>query len=584
MKINFPLSDIELNIDDDLLEKAEQLEQKQAFKALSEVEKGLWTSRFDESEEGITETEVQLSGSRVRNYTCECEVFRQYNICHHIALTLIALRRRRQREADARQERQQMIQKMKETESPSRLTIPNILKKIDTSELMEFVSDYARSDKQFAIALKTRFAGSLNAENDLSHYKTLIDNTLKSVKNPKGKITPKGWLQVLTMVDELRQKSESHFKKGILQVSFDLIKMTLPIVHRFLRSTDSPKIKMEKRQIYMMEILRGVSELGISPELKENIWEFIRQEYNQNARYVFSDRLYDWLLKNGDTPTRYEQFSTDIDHQIDSFSQNLEVKDRLLTQKIQLLQKNGRTEEASRLILSSSQNPEVLFFAIENALEGGDFVLAKSLSINGLEIFKNTTSTLYQIEEFLFSIAEKSSDTEGVLFYGQKLLVRTLDMSYWEKLKSLYMGVSRVREIVESIENQPYRIEKRDALAAIYFSENEIDKLIEFIKNLQSLELLRRYGVEIWQADAEKGVELHTHIINEFLFSHLGRPPAQRIRGILEGHLAKNAKELVDKIKQNLLENFAERPSITEEMEAMDADIEKKNMLLVGGF
>lgn len=32
MKINFPLSDIELNIDDDLLEKADQLEQKQALK------------------------------------------------------------------------------------------------------------------------------------------------------------------------------------------------------------------------------------------------------------------------------------------------------------------------------------------------------------------------------------------------------------------------------------------------------------------------------------------------------------------------------------------------------------------------
>ena len=235
--------------------------------------------------------------------------------------------------------------------------------------MIDFIADYARTDKQFALALKTRFVGDLAATGDIAeHYKTLIDKTLKDAKNAKGKFTPKGWLQVFTLLDELKQKAEGRFKVGDLAVSFGLIQIVLPMIHRFMQLSDAPKIKLEKRQVQLVEIQRGFNELPISPELALEMWDFLSHEWTHNTRHPFSERLFDCLFKQADTPIKTDKLLELIDGQLQVNRSFLEAKDRLLTQKIQVLQKTGRVEEASRLILSVSEHPDVLFFAIKNVL------------------------------------------------------------------------------------------------------------------------------------------------------------------------------------------------------------------------
>ena len=94
MKANFPLSDLELNVEDDILEQAELLEAGSAFKALTEVEKNLWVARIDDVE-GLIETEIQLIGLKVKSFTCDCIVFNKLTVCPHITAALMILRRRK---------------------------------------------------------------------------------------------------------------------------------------------------------------------------------------------------------------------------------------------------------------------------------------------------------------------------------------------------------------------------------------------------------------------------------------------------------------------------------------------------------
>jgi hypothetical protein len=579
MKFNFSIDKLELNLEDELLMAAEKLMSEKTLTSLKEVEKNLFLARYTEGSAGEekTETEVQLIGSKVKIASCECENFLQQGICPHIAATLMKLNDNRKEQEALRKIKQAHLI---EANTSTRLTIPNILKNINDAQLIEFIADYARTDKQFALALKTRFAGDLAATSDIAeHYKTLIENTLKNAKNPKGKFTPKGWLQVFTLLDELKQKAETRYKTGELSSSFALIALVLPLIHKFMRPSDAPKFKLEKRQILLVEILRGYSELPISPELDTEMWDFLSHEWTQNTRHPFSERLFDWLFKQAKSAEKTEKLLALVDHQLYINRGFLEAKERLLTQKIQILQKSGRVEEASQLIMSASEQPDVLYFAIQNAVENRDFPLAKSLCRNGIALFGHSNSAVEYIENLLLQIAENESNRVDILDYAEKRFYKTLDLQYFEKMKVVGLSANKLKTIIETLENQPLRLERRDALAAIYASEKLFDKLIGLITQVQSLDLLRRYGVDLWQQDAEGTIELHKKVIYEYLMSHLGRPPAQRIRQILDAHIQRGGFALAERLQKDFNRDFPERHTLKEELASMMEEFEKKKKL-----
>lgn len=523
------------------------------------------------------ETEVQLVGTKVKTASCDCEIFSEKGVCQHIAAALMQLNEQRKEKESAKK---QVKTKINPIDTPTRLTVPNILKNIETAQLIEFIADYARSDKQFVLALKTRFAGDLAATGDIAtHYKELIDKTLKNAKNAKGKFTPKGWLQVFTLLDELKQKAEARFKVGELAVCFNLIQIVLPLIHRFMRPSDAPKFKLEKRQIQLVEILRGFDGLPMSPELSQEIWDFLSHEWTQNVRHSFSERLFDWLFKQANSAKRTEKLLELIDNQLFVNRAFLEAKDRLLMQKIQILQKIGRTEEASQLILAASEQPDVLFFAIENVMGNRDFTLAKSLARNGLTIFGNTAYVVEQLENYLLEIAETEYNRVDILDYAEKRFLKTLDLTYFQKMKTVGLSAAKLKNLIETLENQPLRLERRDALAAIYISEKQFDKFAALAQQVQSLELLRRYGFDLWQDNTEGSIILHKSIIYEYLMSHLGRAPAQRIRQILEAHIQRGGFDLATTLAQMLKKDFPERPSLTEELAEMFEEFEKRRAL-----
>jgi hypothetical protein len=579
MKLNFSLDDIEKYINDDILEAADNLDAAYAMKGLRELEKGLWSGKFDDGGDNV-ETEVLVQGAKVRSATCECLNFQDFGICGHVVMTMIAVRRRRQLLKEGIQQAKQRIQTEKE-QNP-RLTTTTILKKADINQLLDFIADYARNDRQFALALKARFAGDVLTGSITEHYKTLIDNTLKSVKNPKGKITPKGWLQVFTMIDEIRQKADAYFKTGELNSSFDLIQLSLPLLHRLLRPSDGPKVKLEKRQLHMVVLLRGFTQVLLSPELAEKIWQLMTDEYALNARQPFAEVLFEWLLTVADSDKKkMEKLLEIIDNQLITRGIQLEERDRLLTQKIQILQKSGRVEDASRIIMSLAENPDIFTFAIQNAIEHGDLALAKSLCQNGITVFKKDTETLEKLEGYLLEIAQKQSDTEGVVRYAEKRFLSTLDKVYFDILKQNSIPKAKIEDIIQNIENQTYRIEKRDALAYIFMTEKQYDRLEKLIIDLQSLELLRRFGMALWRQNPARTLDIHKKIIYEYLSSHLGRPPAMRVRGVLEKHLADDGKELVEQLIEDLKKDFPERFSLKEELEDMMDELEKKKQFLI---
>lgn len=591
MKFNFSLDDLNKHFDDSEIMNAEDLLDMPAiWKGMTEVEKGLWVTNIQENDT-LLEAEIQINGNRLKSARCECPDFEQNRTCTHLAAAVLYLKRQR----DAKKNAQITAREIKKTaaETPQKLTIPNILKRVPHEALIAFVSDYARSDKQFSLALKTRFADELTGNNNHEHYKQLIDNTLKNTKSAKGGITPKGWQQIFTILEELKSKINIHFVTSEFQSGFELLRLFMPLLHRFMRSKDAPYNKLERRQVQIIEILRGADIALMSPELHESFYELLYAEYVLNIRYLHSEAIFDRLLHFTDTKDRNEKTLQFIDNQIVDLSQRIKQRNilvvqdienkalynRIMLHKVKFLQKNGRNEEADTLILSSSDSPEVLMLTIENVFQKNDFLLVKRLCEIGMRNYGKTLYVVNNLNKYLYIVAEKQQDTEGVLFYGEKMLILTLLPEYFDTLKKAHIKSENIENIIKKIETLPYRTEKRDILAHIFMTEKRYEAFESLVRNLQSLELLKRYGLDFFRHNAEKALDLHSFIFSEYLITHLGRPPAQRIRQVIESFFEQNAEDFAQKLIDILKNKFPERLSLNEEIDTMLTARERRNAL-----
>ena len=90
--MNFPIKDLEFHIEDALIERAEQLIALQAVRQFQEIERHLWVAMVED--EQTFEVEVQISPSKLKAFTCDCERAQATDLCAHVSLILILLRER----------------------------------------------------------------------------------------------------------------------------------------------------------------------------------------------------------------------------------------------------------------------------------------------------------------------------------------------------------------------------------------------------------------------------------------------------------------------------------------------------------
>ncbi len=587
MKVNFPLEDIELNIEDDILEVSESLLQQGNLRNLNEIEKGLWTGSFTENSV-VVEVEVQIAGSRVRGYTCECDVFKRYGVCQHIAATLHALRERRRRFAEDREKaRLAKLKKIETEKNPQLLTVSHILKHAEKEALLSFVADYARQNKQFSLALKTRFTGTINKENNEINYKILIDNTLKNAKTPKGNITPKGWGEILTVVDQLRQQSETAAEQDDLQQVFILTSLILPFLHRLLRREDVPKSKIVKRQEIFVNLLRGGLGRPMAKELEQKIYAFVFNEFQTQIRFDFIDffanNLLPPLLKN---TNRHEKILEIIDNNLASIKKinqlivhyRDEAKEalynRLVGLKIRVVQYAGQAALAAKIIIENNNTGAALLDAIHFAFEQEDTKLLKILLEKGLLLY-DRTPFMTHIEEFALKLAIVENDRDKIIKFAKKLIINTLKSDFYHILIAQKISTAEKETLLSTINNLPHSIEKRDLLGMIFFEEGMYDNLFAFIRHLQSFELLRLYSIRLWQVEPQKTIELNEEVLLDYLVIHFGKLPAQRVKTLFESYIEMGGIDFVKIMAHFLRKKFAQRGSLLEELDLLELDDEK---------
>lgn len=172
------LKDFEHNISATTWEAADNIVLAGGVKALREVEKHFWVASVEDGE-GTYEVETIITPHKIKAFTCECWTEGRRLMCPHIAAALFKLRQFLELKEEAKKARAEE----RATSELSRITVVNVLDKVTPEALAVFVQEYARRDRDFALALKTWFAGSVsNAENP---FALILDSVIP--KNPNDK-------------------------------------------------------------------------------------------------------------------------------------------------------------------------------------------------------------------------------------------------------------------------------------------------------------------------------------------------------------------------------------------------------------
>lgn len=562
------LKDFEYNINPAVAQSAQQLVQSGAVRALREVEKHFWVALVEEPEEAPKEVELIITPHKIKAFTCECWPAGRRLMCVHIAATLLKLRQFLEQKAE---ERRSKAEKQAAAES-GRLTVQQVLDEVSPESLADFVREYARRDRDFALALKTQFAATV--ESSSNPFLLLLDSAI-----PRSLTTATGtreadFRRLRKTLDDLEMQLQAaladHNYRSVFQISAAILEKVCPYLSR---------VKEQKRELLLhfcqdaLQKLLALHTEDLSPELRSEKWELI---FSLAERQIVPPEMSRELV-------RFLSESAIADEQ--RFERVRQLFDRtpapvpilILQLFLTTLAQRGLPSAAARVLDDYRDQPALIKNCIVElyylhcrtaATEAAEHFLA-------LDIF--SLAERRELEDILMLIAEKSGDRERLSRLLRERFLKTGHFDFFNRLK-LHAGDEWLAERNQLVTALKQRADA-SKLATILAAEGELDALRELLAASEDLVFLQRYEDFFRPGDTAFLRDRYTHILSEHLSGHFGRPAAMYAREALQHLLNKGETSLVVDIVRALTAAFPERHTLPEELAELFPKTRRKNIL-----
>jgi hypothetical protein len=559
--MTFPLIDIEQHLDERWVLQGEQLLDRNAVSQLKELEKHLWVASVDQFE-----IELQITPSKVKAVTCECDHFSSYKSCEHIAAGLMVLRNQIQ----AKKAKAAAPKETKKVKSNQKLTVHNILEAVPQEDLLDFVKYYARNNNNFAIALKARFASQVPTQDKEKKFRQLIESTINAARNKSDKFTYRGTQKVQKVVKELLAQVDNTIRHHNLPDAALILQILLSRLGPVYRKAEGNPDGILDTLRTVFRRLNTVLDHQPAPSLKNEIWENMLKEAQKSSfkEFQLATPLYELLLRLADDQEKTSLLLEQFQQRIGQLSIGNPERSFLLIKIFQVLEKEGRKPEIQQHLVNYIEEPSFLLFVLQHAFDQEQYQRAKFLAEKGLPLI-NDKEVSEKIDEILLQTALIEQDQEAIFLYARRRFIQTQDIRYVAHMKdySQQSWPEVANDLLESLKPRPFTIKKRDAMAHLFLEKGKLEELRDYIERIQSLDLLQQYDRFLLDLGRESLTELYEKLLIQYLNNHLGRKPSQRIR-IALGHLhASGFSDLAEELIGKVRAAFPERHSLIEELE-----------------
>lgn len=556
--MNFPLKNIELHVDEHLFIIAEKQIDEDKVKNLQEADRHLWLATVD-----AYEVEIQITPSKVSACTCECDNYLMDEMCEHIIATLLVLRKQLSEQKKTPKKRKKV------KHIPKKLTTAVILDQVPHDELVAFIQRYAKSNRNFSIALKTRFAAAVTLNDSKEKYLQLLEAALNVSRRRNRMITTRGYKRVVDVVEELIAQAEDTFAQDFYADTLVILQSIIEKITPVLNKTEGDNQTLLNLVLKAFDMIKELLKQPIPPALKTDIWHYALEESNRIAYWVndFSKFIYDWLISLAKEKKRVDALLKHLDCQLTASEKLVPYRLSLLLIKLQVLEKAKRKRAIQKLVKENLNQADILIFSIEQALDKANYKRAKYLAIEGKKVF-NERAILQQLDEAFLQVAQAEKDQEAIIDFAKKRLLSTLKFDYFSLLKNTVTDNWPLfcNSLLEELHALPYSLLKRDIIAAIYADEKMYDALLAYIQTLRSLDLLQRYDYLLFKHQRKLLYQLYTDFINAYLKNHLGRKAALKIRGMIQHLFKVGARDLADNLVTMIRRTYPERHALMDEL------------------
>lgn len=546
------LKDFELHINPATWNAAQTLLQAGRVKNLREVEKHFWVALV-EDEETSYETEVMITPHKIKAFTCECFTEGRQLMCPHVAATLVKLRQFQEQRAE---ERRVKAATQPATET-NRLTVQNVLENASLTELNDFVREYARRDRNFALALKTWFAGSMTeAENP---YLLVLESVIPKSVQTKSYREPE-FRRLRTTLDDLGNQYTTAISLQNFRTAYQIATAILLKAMPMLPKTEDNR--RDQLLAYSQTNFRHLIQLQqepLSPELLEGTWALVFDlGINNHFPPEMLREVLRFLSETAGDETRFATIRELFDqtpHPASAFVLHLFLA---------ALAKRNMPQAVIRVLADYAEQPLLVKEGILQLyyLKFWDAVTETAEHFLQQKIF--TPGQRRELEDILFIIAEKTDDHVRQIRLLRERFVLTGQFDFYNRLK------------IKSVDEWPAELEKLLAdlkfkndfktVAAVLAEEGERVALAELLETSDDLLVLQRYE-DLFLPDNKNFIrDRYSVLLSEYLREHFGRQASAQVRLYLAGLLNKGETTLVADIIRDLSAQFEERQTLGEEL------------------
>ncbi|MEO6759973.1 MAG: hypothetical protein ABIO24_11015, partial [Saprospiraceae bacterium] len=546
------LRDFENHINPATAAAADVLHQAGAVRKLQEVERHFWVASVH-AEDGDFEVETIITPQKIKAFTCECWAEGRRLMCPHVAAALFKVR-------------QYLDQKSEERKAPaaekpgnplSRLTVASVLNQASPEALAEFVQNYARRDRDFALALKIHFAANVtDAENPFA----LVLDTLLA---PAGKV--KTWREpdfkrLRIALEDLQPQllaaaAESDFARNF-QLASTILEKISPVAAKM---DDAKRLQLIPSLQLALEHLVLLQAVSIAPDLQLAAWE---SGFQLAAGGYFPTELRPTLLsllsQAVTDDARYERISQ-------LFDQSPEPVDPFVLQLFTAaLARRERPEAVVRVLEGQLENTQLLADTLLGLDQAGYAEAAYQAGDRLLMLVKFSHGQRRQLEEMMFQLAHKMGNRERMITWLWRRFQQTGDFEFYRQMKETagknWPGVRK------SLLAELRKLGNTHTEAILLAAEGDIPALAELLNSATELEQIQEWEHLLLSGDKTFVERRYAELLSVYLNEHFGRQASAYVRQNLAGLLQKGENEMVLGIIRHLIDHFADRPTLPDEL------------------
>lgn len=532
---------IENFVEPELFEQAYELAEKATADVLTQVEKGIYKTRFESPDGNPVEGEISFGRKFIRKYRCDCPAGPKI-LCVHLVAAAILYRREK---LEAPVAAPQAL--------PAKITISSIINQVPKEDLERFLLRYARMNKSFGQALKVHFASRIQVASPEDKYRDLIKSMARLVPNAQGKLPRQAMASLFWISEELLLQAEDLIALDNPAEAFAICHELLIKYSSIYRRLEMYFNDFEKNWIIMHQRLRTILDFPLAPGF--------RADMEKKLFDAFTDPAYPFIQSPHNLFELLYPLAESAQKKIleDIVLTKIKRNDHNPVPLVSILKTAIKNQDQSLLLLALRNNPEPMrWISALEILISGNKAYAKSLGPWLLSQFQDDYWKLRLMEKLYTWYPEENFS----ISYAAALLLAHPEEKYVRYLVSRGQSVSTIATLLEQ-SNHP---KKNLLLADLFLSQDQVAKTKSVIESNLGFELLKSVTLRFLDLDSEWITRMYQQLIRAYLDQHVGPVSASQVMSIISYLRMIKAGTLADQLEKWIKKNFQDHTSLSENL------------------